>query len=196
MFKKVISIAIALVVSCSAYGQFSSDFEADGGGFSPTGDWERGMPAGADGSALGGFGGVEPFGGFSGDNVWGTILGGLHNPDTTSNLQQTFTLATPGTLTFYEWIESGATEFDMAAVFVNGVEEYLSDGDSLSMWREVSIGLPAGIVDIDFQFTTTAVVERVGWYIDDVAISAVPEPSTISLIGFAGLCLIGIHRRN
>ena len=193
MLKKISLVTmIAFAVSSAAHGQYFSDFEADNGGWAATGDWEWGMPNGFAGAP---FGGPEPVGGFSGNNAWGTIIGGAHNPSVTSNLTQSFTLPAAGTLSFWEFSESGGSAFDMASVLVNGTQEYLSDGDSAGDWRQVSIDVPAGNVDVDFQFVASGVVERVGWYIDDVSVSAIPEPSALSLVGFAGLGLLGIRRR-
>lgn len=197
MFKKIsLIVVVAFLLSSTVNGQFYfSDLEADNGGWAGTGDWEWGTPVGADGTALGGFDGPEPVGGFSGDNVWGTILGGLHNPSTVSNLTQSFTLPAAGTLSFQEYIASGGNTFDMADVLVNGTSVYLSDGDSGDAWRQVSVPLPAGAVSVDFQFSTTGVVERMGWYLDDIQIDAVPEPGSLSLLAMAGLGLLGFRRR-
>lgn len=184
---------------------YFSDFEADNGGWSGTGDWQWGTPVGANGTDLGGFGGNEPTGGFSGDNVWGTILGGLHNPSTVSNLTQTFDFSgfTGVSFAFQEWIDSGGNAFDTAEIFVNGNLEYFSDGLSNGDWREVVLDWSAydGLsnVTVDFQFSTTGVVERVGWYLDDVSITgraAIPEPASLGLlmIGLAGFAT-GRRRR-
>ncbi|MDY7014616.1 MAG: hypothetical protein SVX43_13640, partial [Cyanobacteriota bacterium] len=112
---------------------YSSSFETDEGGWSASGDWERGIPTGF----MGGFSSVEPTGGFSGDFAFGTIIGGDHSPSTLSSLVQTFDFSglTDVTLSFYEWVESGSNIFDQAKVFVGGTEVYFSDGDSDSDWR-------------------------------------------------------------
>lgn len=193
--KKFVAIVAALSIASFASAQipYFSDFEADGGGFVPAGDWERGTPVGADGSDLGGFGGPEPVGGFSGDFVWGTVIGGLHNPSTVSTLSQTFDFssASGASMSFYEWIDSGGNAFDTAEVMVNGSQLYLSDGGP-SQWRPVGLDLSAydglAAVTVDFVFTTTTVVERVGWYIDDVSI--VPEPASLALVALGALVLI------
>ena len=204
MLKKlVLALSVGLMVSAASVGQtvYFSDFEADEGGFVGTGDWERGIPVGADGSALGGFGGPEPIGGFSGDFAWGTVIGGLHNPSTISSLSQTFDFSgyTGTALTFYEWLDSGGNTFDMARVNVNGNEEYFADGGPTGDWRPVTLDLSAydglGAVTIDFEFSTTGVVERVGWYVDDVTISAVPEPASFGLLALAGLAFLRLRRR-
>ncbi|UYV13237.1 MAG: PEP-CTERM sorting domain-containing protein [Phycisphaera sp.] len=181
---------------------YSSDFEADGGGWTPSGvngDWERGIPVGADGAALGGFASSEPIGGFSGDFVWGTVIGGLHGVGSDEQLSQNFdfTGLSDVSLSFQEWSDSGSSTFDMASVIVNGNQEYLSDGDSMDAWRGVTLDLSAydglGSVDIVFNFTSTTVVERTGWYIDDVSIRAIPAPGAMALLGLGGL--VAVRRR-
>ncbi|GIW74716.1 MAG: hypothetical protein KatS3mg103_1238 [Phycisphaerales bacterium] len=145
-------------------------------------------------------GGPEPVGGFSGDYVWGTRIGQLHSPGADENLSQNFdfTGLTDITLRFYEWIDSGSSSFDKASVRVNGDQLYLSDGGPTSGWREVILDLNgyAGLssVDIVFNFTSTSVVERVGWYIDDVEITAVPAPASLALLGMGGLAAIRRRR--
>src|SRR6056297_3546449 len=86
MFKLAVACAVATAAGTASGQVYFNEFETDGGGFIGTGDWERGTPVGADGTVLGGFGGPEPTGGFSGDYVWGTVIGGLHNASTTSSL--------------------------------------------------------------------------------------------------------------
>lgn len=191
MSKCVFATAIA-VSAAAASGQatlYFSDFEANDGGLSPTGDWEWGTPIGADGTALGGFGGPEPIGGFSGDNAWGTVIGGLHNPGLTSDLKLGgFNMADAQSLSFWEYSESGSNAFDMAEVIVDGTQVYLSDGNSGLGWRQVTIDLSGfNSGDVTFRFTTTTVVERVGWYIDDVHVSGVPAPASAALLGLGGL---------
>lgn len=192
MFKIAVACAAASTAGVASGQVYFSDFEADDGGFVGTGDWEHGIPIGADGTVLGGFGGPEPTGGFSGDYVWGTVIGGLHNASTTSSL----TLSVDATgftglsMDYLEWLDSGGNTFDTAEVFVNGDLQSLADGGPTSGWRSVILDLSAYdnmMLDIEFRFTTTTVVERVGWYIDDVGIRGVPTPSALALLGLGGL---------
>lgn len=191
--KTVISTLVIASAAGLATGQvYFNDFEADGGGFSATGDWERGIPVGADGSALGGFGGPEPTGGFSGDYVWGTVIGGLHSPSLTSSLSISIDATgwTGLNLGFQEWLDSGGNSFDTAEVLVNGSVISLRDGGPTGGWRGVSLDLSAydnSVFDLEFRFDTTTVVERVGWYIDDVSVTGVPSPSAMALLGLGGL---------
>jgi bacillopeptidase F len=190
------AVAGAASVAAAQSTVYFSDFEADGGGWTPsgvTGDWERGSPTGVTGTSLGGSGGAEPVGGFSGDFVWGTRIGGLHGRSADEDLTQTFdfTGLSDVTLSFYEYIDTGGSTFDMATVQVNGNQEYLSSGSSGFAWREVVLDLGAydgqSGVEINFNLLTTTVVERMGWYIDDVRITAVPAPASLALLGMGGL---------
>ena len=192
----VLALAGAASVAAAQSTVYFSDFEADGGGWTPsgiTGDWERGIPTGVTGTSLGGSGGAEPVGGFSGEFVWGTGIGALHGRSADENLSQTFDFSalTDISLSFYEYIDTGSSTFDMAKVFVNGDELYLSSGSSGFDWREVVLDLNAyagqSSVEITFNLTTTTVVERMGWYIDDVSITAVPAPASLALLGLGGL---------
>ncbi len=195
---------IAAVVVASATGLASgqvyfSDFESDGGGFVGTGDWERGIPIGVNGAGLGGYGGPEPTGGYSGSYVWGTVIGGLHSPSMVSSLSITIDATgwTGLALSFQEWLDSGGNTFDTAEVFVNGSRISLRDGGPTNGWRAVSFdlsGFDNSIFDLEFRFTATTVVERVGWYIDDVAVSGVPAPSALALLGLGGV-MVGRRRR-
>jgi len=190
-----LAVVFVAGAACAASGQYFSDFEADNGGLIATGDWEWGMPVGADGAALGGSASSEPLGGFSGDNVWGTVLGGLHSAGTTSTLTLAgVDLGSAIELSFWEWSDSGSNSFDMASVLVDGTEVYLSDGNSNDAWRQISIDLSSfsGTGDITFQFTTTTVVDRTGWYIDDLRV-AVPSPGAAAVLGLGGL--MAVRRR-
>jgi hypothetical protein len=186
----VTAAALACTVAAHADNIYFSDFENDPGGWSATGDWQHGIPVGFAGAP---YGGPEPVGGYSGDWCWGTVIGGAHNPTLDSYLSQTFDFTgyTDIELRFWEYIESGSPDFDTGKVFVNGNEEYFSDGDSNLAWREVILDLSAydGMsgVTIEFEFHATSVVERVGWYVDDVGITGIPAPASIALLALAGL---------
>jgi hypothetical protein len=186
------AFAIASVAGLASGQVYFSDFDSDGGGFTGTGDWELGTPLGVAGSDLGGSGGPEPFGGFSGSSVWGTVIGGLHSPSTVSTLSRTIdaTGFTDLQLDFYEWLLSGLNTFDTAEVLVNGQVISLRDGGPTTNWRLVSLDLSAfdnTVFDLSFQFDTTAVVDRVGWYIDNVAVTGIPTPASAMLLGLGGI---------
>lgn len=184
-----IAIIAGTAVAASAGNViFSTDFEDNDGGFNGTGDWQYGTPVGfADAP----FGGPEPVGGNSGESAWGTVIGGAHNPSTTSSLTTTIdaTGFTGLSLTFFEWLDSGGNTFDTAEVFVNGDLQTLRDGGPTT-WREVTLDLSAydnSMLDIEFRFVTTGVVERVGWYIDDVSLTGIPTPGAAGLLAMGGL---------
>lgn len=193
MFRFALAALIVPAGLASAQGYFS-DFEADDGGLVGTGDWQWGMPSGFSGAP---FGGAEPIGGHSGGNAWGTIIGGAHSPSTISDLTLSIDLTGAQTLSFWEFSESGGNAFDMAEVLVGGDQVYLSDGNSGLDWRLVTIDLtavgPMAGDDIVFRFTTSAVVERVGWYIDDVRV-AVPAPASAALLGLGGIATVRRRR--
>jgi hypothetical protein len=211
MNKFVLSAATAAVCafvgasnsSAQTATPFFTDFESGADGFVATGDWELGTPVGFDAAE---FGGPEPVGGHSGDFVFGTVIGGEHNASTDSLLSQTFDLtdSTDTVLTFFSWNISGGNAFDQASVLVNGAEEFLLDGfsdvdgDGEADWELVTVDLSAydGLpnVDVAFSFSTTGVVNRVGWYVDDVSVAPIPEPATAGLLAFAGLTLLRRRR--
>ncbi len=184
-----LSVLALVAATGSAQVIYSSDFEGDNGGWSGDNDWEWGSPVGFAGSNSS----LEPIGGHSGNNAWGTVIGGDHSPSTVSSLTQTFDVTgyTGLSMTFWEWSDSGGNTFDMAAVLVNGNQEYLSNGNSNDAWREVVLDLSAydgaTSLDVNFQFSTTSVVERTGWYLDDVQLSGVPTPGAAALLGLGGL---------
>ncbi len=181
---------------------YFSDFESDDGGWSGTGDWERGEPNGFNGAP---FGEPEPIGGNSGTFAWGTVIGGAHSPSTISVLSQTFDFTGQSNvmLSFFEFLDSGDNTFDMAKVLVNGTEQLLADGGPTNDWREVNLDLSAfddmGSVLVAFQFSSTAVVERIGWYIDDVELSGtmavIPEPTSVVMSSIGLLALGGLACR-
>ncbi len=187
--KKTMFVVAVAAATGVASAQYFSDFEANDGGLIASGDWQWGSPVGANGTALGGFGGNEPVGGFSGNNAWGTVLGGLHSPSTVSTLTLAGQdLSAAVSLSFYEWIDSGGNAFDQAKVFVGGTEVYFSNGGPTNGWRLVEIDLTgfSGTGDISFEFSATTVVERVGWYIDDLQV-AIPTPGAVAVLGMGGL---------
>lgn len=151
----------------------SADLESNPANFIATGDWQRGAPTGF----AGGSESMEPPTALSGSNVFGTILGGDHSASLVSTLTNSlfnFSSEPCPAFVFHEWIASGSNFFDKAEVLVNGDVVYLSDGDSFNQWRRVELNLSeyAGVssVTIQFRFTATTVVERVGWYLDDFEI--------------------------
>ena len=198
---------------------YSSSFEGTDGGWTGTGDWARGVPSTYDPAAAGASatanGGV--YTAADGQELWATVLDGPHtnmNPSASSTLSQTFDFSAvsgPITMTFDHYLDSGSNAFDMATVQVNGTELVLysgsegtyDDGGTPGDGSDDSITYAEGVVDLTafagqssvtvaFDFFASTVVNRDGWYVDNVAINAgvVPEPASLGLIGLAGLGLL------
>jgi hypothetical protein len=163
----------------AAPGGFFFDFEEDDGGWIPTatwdpvGDWEWTNTYDV-GNYVGGH--TPPASAYSGDGLWGTVIYGDHtNAGGFSYLSQTFDftdLVNPE-LSFYSWLEAFGT-WDYGQVEVNGDIVWGPEHGTPTEWELVEINLDAysGLsnVEITFAFYATTVVERSGWYIDDVLI--------------------------
>lgn len=189
----LISALVCVLTAWPAMAQetfYSSDFEVDDGGWASTNEWEWGAvsttPTELDCSTTATF----PPGANSGDNAWATDLDDCHDASLTSVLSQTFDLtAVSGNVMFCwsEWVDSGGNTFDMALVHANGDQLYLSSGTEHA-WIEQCVNLDAysgmASVTMDFTFIATTVVERAGWYIDDVSITADVIP--VELTSFTG----------
>ena len=220
------ALALAATATLASAQQiiYQSSFEGTDGGWTGTGDWERGEPSAYDPSAAGATasanGGV--FEAADGDELWATVLDGPHNnaPSGTrlvSTLSQSFdftNLVGPVTLTFDHYLNSGSNSFDMASVEVNGTELVLYSGtegtydnggtpgvgtDDAIVYAQGMVDLSAfagqSSVDVAFVFDASTVVNRDGWYVDNVAITAnIPEPATAGVLAFAGLGLLRRRR--
>lgn len=159
---------------------YFSDFEADDGGWTGTGlaPWEHGPVVTGVLENCDTVGEDEPAGAASGVNAWATNLNGCYtNSGSESLMSQTFdfsALSAPIQLTWQNWYEI-FVPFDMAELLVNG-----------SLLFEVTTTTPTGVyveesvdlssfagnpsVTIDYRLFATTVVNRAGWYVDDVLI--------------------------
>ena len=210
-----VALLLLTVSAAVSSGQFYfSDFEGTDGGWvaGGAGDWARGVPMTYDPTGTSGAGGIPNA--FSGNELWATVLDGAHNnqsPSASSTLTQTFdfsSLAAPITLSWQHYLQSGSNAFDMARVFANGTEVYLGDGTEGSYdagsntvtfapaMADLSAFAGVSSVEINFDFFATTVVQRDGWYVDDITITAVPEPATFGLIGCCGLALLRLRHRS
>jgi subtilisin family serine protease len=149
------------------------DFEADDGGFVGTNDWEWGTYswAGTCGTAY------PPPGAYSGTNMWGTVLNDCYN-----NLGDFSILSFTADLTgqssailqWWDWYDVFET-FDYGEVYANNVLVYdRATGYVIpTEWEQHQVDLTpfaGGMVDIEFRMFATTVVERAGWWIDDVLV--------------------------
>ncbi|MGE3465536.1 MAG: M36 family metallopeptidase, partial [Pyrinomonadaceae bacterium] len=159
---------------------YFSDFEADDGGWTGSGfgEWERGVPT------LGVFEGCdttprpEPLGAFSGANVWATNLNGCYaNSGAESLLTRTFDftgVAAPISMNWQNWYEVFTT-FDMGQVLVNGTPVFdIVPSTATADYQPETIDLSAfagqANVTVSFRLFATTVVNRSGWYVDDIAV--------------------------
>ena len=161
---------------------YFNDFEADDGGWveSGFGDWEwgevvvPGADENCDSSPL-----PEPPGAYSGTNAWATNLDGCYaNSGVASTLSQTFDFGDvegPITLSWYQWYSIFGT-FDYGTVVVNGDAIYeITTSVPTDDWEDAMLDLSAyagnASVTIEFELFATTVVNRYGWYIDDVQLT-------------------------
>ena len=158
--------------------QYFDDFEGGDGGWTPTLDWEWGQIVSG---VQDGCGGTydEPTVAYSGVNVWATNLDGCYtNAGDFHTLTQVFDFSAytaPVELSFWNWRNVWGS-FDYAEVLVNGTQVFLGDDSATHDWSELVIDLSAYAgnpsVTIQFSVWTTTVVNRMGWYVDDVAITS------------------------
>ncbi|MBK8947635.1 MAG: hypothetical protein IPM68_01870 [Flavobacteriales bacterium] len=162
---------------------FSSDFESGDGGLVPSGypDWEHGTIGTQllDSSCTSTFN--NTIGAHSGQLGWGTVLRDCYaNSGDTSVLGLTVDLSDPAytgaELRFWHWWEV-FTNFDFIFIRVNGQQVYLNNSQQFSqVWLQQTIDLSPFLglstVDISFHLFATTVVNKAGWYLDDMEVTA------------------------
>lgn len=189
--------ALGLSLAAQADIIYFSDFETDGGGWVATatwddrGDWE--WTNTYDGTQYQG-GSAAPLNAYSGTGLWGTVLyDDYTNSGGETFLSQTFDFTgyTGVEMNWMTW-NNAFYSWDTTKVYVNGdmVWDYGYYNDAPT-WEMASIDLSAydgmGSVEIVFELHASTVVEKAGWYIDDVAITGVPAPGALAVLGLAGL---------
>lgn len=183
---------------------YSSDFESDDGGWvsGGFGDWEWGTFVAGVGSGCDSAGQPEPAAAYSGTQCWATNLDGCYtNAGATSTMSQTFDFsALTGTieLSFQTWYHVFGN-FDYIEIFVNGTQVWLHDSSNPTAdWGEVIVDLSSyagnASVDIEFSLYATSVVNRSGWYVDDIQIAAEggQPPVEIPTLGQTGMAIFAL----
>jgi uncharacterized membrane protein len=181
----------------AASGDFY-DFEADDGGFVGTEDWEWGTDynwtaAGCDGTTN-----FPPPGAFSGVGMWATHLNGCYGNTGTFHIlsfSADLTGQSSAILQWWDWYDVFET-FDFGEVRANGdlVYDRATSYDPSTEWEQHQVDLTpyaGGMVDIEFRMFATTVVNRAGWYIDDVLVG---EPSCTPQAG--GLVVGNVYDDN
>ena len=172
---------------------YFSDFESDNGGLAGTLDWEWGVYMWSGAGC--GYTPTPPPAAYSGTSMWGTILNDCYSnsgngstctnddirDDSILSLSADLTGYVTATLTWWEWLDM-YTDWDFVEIYVNGVQvhQYCPSGYTPSTaWTQNSVDLTPFVglpVSIEFHEMATTVVERAGWYIDDLEISGDPIP--------------------
>lgn len=173
---------------------YSTDFETDNGGFTAigAGDWEYGViPVSIAGTNCESANIYSPGGANSGTKGWGTLLNDCYNnqsPSGFNTMELMMDLSDPALvsaeLNFAHWFEVFVS-FDYLVITANGTEVYRNDTTERSTaWSEATVDLTPFLgqasVALDFKLWATTVVNRAGWYIDDVSVTACSSvPQTI-----------------
>jgi PKD repeat protein len=186
---EIIDNCVHDVVNCGGTGgggdgdEFFFDFENNDGGWTVSGvtDWEWTNTYDSSCYVPGAYPTNEapPPTAYSGTGLWGTVICGPYtNSGSETILSKTFdfTGMTDVILEFWSW-ENINGAFDYAEVYVNG---YLEWGPSYdypgTTWQQRMVDLSAydgmSSVEIEFSMHASTVVEKAGWYIDDVAITS------------------------
>lgn len=160
---------------------YSSDLEADNGGWTESGygEWEHGtiVPGVHDGCDAAPTG--EPTGAHSGVNVWATNLDGCYaNSGADSLLSYTFDLSAvnpgyPASFELWHWYLVFET-FDWIKVKVNGTEVWRSADTAVHDWAHLAVDLTPwsgqAAVTVTLELHATTVVNRMGWYVDNLEV--------------------------
>lgn len=205
-----LAVAMSLIAGSAVMAQcpgtnevpvFFSDFETDNGGLAPVGagDWEYGViPEIIAGANCESATFSSPGGAYSGSKGWATLLNDCYhnqNPSGFNTLNLTVDLSAPdyltATLKFAQWFEV-FTNFDYLVITANGTEVYRNDTlEDSNSWLLTSVDLTPFLgqstVSLDFKLWATTVVNRAGWYIDDVGVTACSSiPQSIAEGGSTG----------
>ena len=176
---------------------YSSDFESNNGGMSGTLDWEWGIYSWTGNTCSGT--NYPPPSAHSGNHMWATQLNtcynnlgnnagydtcvnGNTNDDSILSFTVDLTGLTEATLSWWEW-QDIYLNWDWAEVYVNNTVVFQHCGTEYApstVWGQQSVDLTTYVgasVNIRFHMMSSSVVERAGWFIDDVQVSgSTPDP--------------------
>jgi hypothetical protein len=186
---------------------FFSNFEGSNGGLYSTRDWEWGN------YAWNGTGDctteIAPPSAHSGTGMWGTILNGCYNglgnnqgysdcnntgPGDDSVLSFTVDLRDTSSayLSWWEWYDLFSV-WDWAEVYVNGEVVFQHCEPSYvipTAWERQVVDISSytgATVTIEFHMMASTVVNKSGWYLDDIAVTSlkgnVPTGNYLLLLG-------------
>ncbi len=156
---------------------YFSDFESDNGSMTGTLDWGWGEYVwdneSCDGNAY------PPPTAYSGSQMWGTVLNSCYgNLNDTSILSFDIDLSTAATamLSWWDWYDVFES-FDFGAVYVNDIQVYDRETTYVipTAWEQHLVDLMpyvGGVATIQFRMYASTVVNRSGWFIDDVMVVA------------------------
>jgi subtilisin family serine protease len=174
------------------------DFEDDDGGFEGTIDWEWGTNYNWTGAGCDGTTNYPPPDAFSGVGMWATSLNGCYSNSGTFHILS-FTADLTGQsssiLQWWDWYDVFET-FDYGEVYANNTLVYDRATSYIppTEWEQHEVDLTpfvGGVVEIEFRMFATTVVNRAGWYIDDVLVG---EPACTPQAG--GLVVGNVYDGN
>ena len=162
-----------------------TDFEADDGGLTGTNDWEWGTYAYGAGCSSN----APPPAPHSGGKMWGTVLNNCYNnlgnnqgydsctstvPDDDSVLSFDIDLTAIATarLCWWEWVDL-YLPWDPGMVWVNGTPVHEHCDAAAQSWNETCVDLTpfaGAMATVEYRMLASTVVERAGWYIDDLKV--------------------------
>lgn len=197
------TISLAGMAQCApgttAVTVYFSDFEADDGGLvaDPLTDWEHGeIPVLITGSNCDSSP-ESPGGAYSGTNGWATNLDDCYmnqQPSAFNTVDLVVDLSDPdfvsAELSMSHWFEV-FTNFDYLVITANGAEIYRNDTTEnsngwLTLRTSLTPFLGQASVTLSFKLWATTVVNRAGWYIDDVRVTACVTDGTIGIADVDG----------
>ncbi len=179
---------------------FFSNFDTDNGGLTGTLDWGWAASYAWSGASCDGVN-SPPAAPYSGTGMWGTVLndcysnlgnnagysssGACNNTtpadDSILALSVDLTGYTAATLTWYEWYDL-FSYWDWAEVRVNGASVFMHCETTYvapTAWVLRTVDLTpyvGGVVTIEWHMMASTVVNRAGYYVDDVLVDGTPVP--------------------